>query len=55
MFRGLLFQPGPAERAGTHEPHRIDDVENRQGQIEGNGKQRQEGSYNGCAGLQEQG
>jgi hypothetical protein len=38
-----------------HEAHRIDDVENRQGQVEGHGKQRQEGSYDGGAALQQHG
>ena len=51
VFRGVAFCPDPAARAGTDEPDRVDDVENRQGQIEDHGEQRHEASYNGGAGL----
>src|SRR5215472_3648055 len=55
IFCGLTFHARSAVSAGTHEPDRVDDVKDRQGQIEDDGEQRQEDSYDGGAGLQQHG
>jgi len=55
VFGGFTVGPGRTAGAGAHAPERVDDEEDRHGQVEDHGGQRQEAADHGRGGLEQHG